>query len=98
MSTIAHPSFLLRPRRRPSPRLLAVALLPGTASALDAVPAIPAREAQGRLVDLGLLPEGAATGAWNAPTVAAVRRFQADCGLDQSGVAGTATATRLLAT
>jgi peptidoglycan hydrolase-like protein with peptidoglycan-binding domain len=97
MSTIAHPSFLLRPRRRPSPRLLAVALLPGAASAVDAVPAIDARQAQGRLVALGLLPARQATGTWNPPTAEAVRRFQADCGLEPSGVAGSATARRLLA-
>jgi peptidoglycan hydrolase-like protein with peptidoglycan-binding domain len=98
MSTIAHPSSLLRPRRRPSPpRLLAVALLPGAASAIDAVPAIGAHQAQDRLVALGLLPEHAATGTWNPSTAEAVRRFQAGCGLEPSGVAGTATAGRLLA-
>jgi peptidoglycan hydrolase-like protein with peptidoglycan-binding domain len=98
MSTIAHlPLLPLRPRRRPAPRLLAVALLPGAASAADVVPAIDAGGAQARLVDLGLLPARAATGRWNPPTVEAVRRFQADCGLDPSGVPGTATARRLLA-
>jgi murein L,D-transpeptidase YcbB/YkuD len=100
MSTIAHPHrplHLLRPRRRPAPRLIAVALLPGAASAADLVPAIAAREAQDRLVDLGLLPEAAATGTWNAPTADAVRRFQTGRGLEPSGVAGSCTAERLLA-
>jgi murein L,D-transpeptidase YcbB/YkuD len=103
MSTTALPLHHLRPRRRssprrrPTPRLLAVALLPGAASAADAVPAIGAGVAQGRLVDLGLLPADAVTGAWNPPTVDAVRRFQADRGLEPSGVAGEATARRLLA-
>jgi peptidoglycan hydrolase-like protein with peptidoglycan-binding domain len=86
-----------QPRRRPSTRLLAVALLPGAAAGADAVPAIDAGQAQARLVHLGLLPEAAATGAWNASTVDAVRRFQADRGLEPSGVAGAATAGRLLA-
>lgn len=97
MSTIAHPAHLLRPRRRPAPGLLALALLPGAASRVDAVPAIDARAAQSRLVELGLLPASAATGTWNPPTAEAGRRFQADRGLEQSGVAGTATAGRLLA-
>lgn len=97
MSTIAHPQVRPRSRRRPSPRLLAVALLPGSASAADAVPAIDARAAQARLVELGLLAPDAATGTWNATTVAAVRRFQADRGLEPSGVAGTTTAGRLRA-
>ncbi len=98
MSTVAHhPVHLVRPRRRPSARLLAVALLPGAASAVDVVPAIDARAAQARLVELGLLPVDAATGTWNAPTAEAVRRFQAQRGLEPSGVAGSATAGRLLA-
>jgi len=97
MSTIAHPVHLPRLRRRPTPRLLAVALLPGAASAVDAVPAIAAAAAQDRLVALGLLPASAATGTWNPPTAEAVRRFQAERGLDPSGVAGSATAGRLLA-
>lgn len=97
MSTIAHPLVRPRSRRRPSPRLIAVALLPGSASAADAVPAIHARAAQDRLVALGLLAPTAATGTWNATTVDAVRRFQVARGLEPSGVAGTRTAGRLLA-
>lgn len=103
MSTTAQPLFLTRPqprprrrpRRRASPRLLAVALLPGAASAVDAVPAIDARAAQDRLVALQLLPAHAATGTWNPSTADAVRRFQARSGLDPSGVAGSATVSRL---
>ncbi|MEV4419871.1 peptidoglycan-binding domain-containing protein [Patulibacter sp. NPDC049589] len=95
MSTIAQPLPALRPRRRPTPRLLAVALMPGAASAADVVPAIHAGEAQERLVDLGLLPPAAVTGAWNVATVDAVRRFQAGHGLEPSGVAGVATVQRL---
>ncbi|MDO9410689.1 peptidoglycan-binding domain-containing protein [Patulibacter sp.] len=95
MSTLAHPAHLLRPRRRPAPGLLALALLPGAASAVDAVPAIDARAAQARLVDLGLLRPSAATGTWNPSTAEAVRRFQLDRGLEPSGVAGAATARRL---
>jgi hypothetical protein len=83
-------------RGRPT-RLLAVALLPGAAAGADAVPAIDARRAQARLVALGLLPEAAATGTWNPSTLDAVRRFQADRGLEPSGVAGATTAGRLLA-
>jgi peptidoglycan hydrolase-like protein with peptidoglycan-binding domain len=103
MSTTASPLLHLRlrrpssPRRHPSPRLLAVALLPGAASAAEVVPAIDARAAQARLVDLGLLSPPAATGTWNPSTVDAVRRFQAARGLEPSGVAGTATARGLLA-
>lgn len=109
MSTTAQPLTLLRPRRRPgsasrstpgrrpSPRLLAVALVPGAASAADVVPAIDAGRAQARLVELGLLPSSKATGTWNASTVDAVRAFQAGSGLEPSGVAGTATVGRLLA-
>ena len=96
MTTVVHSLPLARPRRRPSPRFLAVALLPGAASAADAVPAIAAHRAQSRLVDLGFLPSTAATGSWNPPTVDAVRRFQVACGLEPSGVAGAATADRLL--
>lgn len=97
MTAIAHPLHLHRRRSRGSARLLAVALLPGTASSVDAVPAIPAADAQTRLVALGLLPAAAATGAWNRPTADAVRRYQAACGLEPSGVAGSVTAERLLA-
>lgn len=97
MSTIAHPLHLHRRRPRGSARLLAVALLPGAASSADAVPAIPAADAQARLVALGLLPATAATGAWNPPTVDALRRYQAACGIEPSGVAGARTAERLLA-
>lgn len=96
MTTVVHSLPLARPRRRPSPRFLAVALVPGAASAADAVPAIAAHRAQSRLVDLGLLSTAAATGSWNPPTVEAVRRFQAARGLEPSGVAGAATADRLL--
>lgn len=95
MSTFTSPLVVASPRRRRSPGLMAVALLPGSACASDVVPAVAAGDAQARLVELGLLPERAATGTWNVPTADAIRRFQADCGLDPSGVAGTITAGRL---
>ncbi|WP_210492441.1 peptidoglycan-binding domain-containing protein [Patulibacter sp. SYSU D01012] len=98
MSTIALPLHRRRSRRGPSaPRLLSVALVPGSASAVDAVPAMTARDAQARLVALGLLPPSAATGAWNPRTVEAVRRYQEASGLEPSGVAGAATARLLRA-
>jgi len=99
MSTFAHPLHLnLRRRRTHRPgRLLAVALVPGAASSAEIVPAIPAADAQARLVALGLLPASAATGAWNPSTVDAVRRYQATCGLEPSGVPGPVTVDRLLA-
>lgn len=95
--TFAHPLHLRRRRSGRPSRLLAVALVPGTASSLDAVPAIPAADAQARLVELGLLAPEAATGAWNPPTVEAVRRYQAAYGLEPSGVAGPGTADHLIA-
>lgn len=109
MSTTAQPLTLLRPRRRPgsasrptptrraTARLLAVALVPGAASAADVVPAIDAGRAQACLVGLGLLDQSAATGTWNASTVEAVRVFQTGRGLEPSGVAGAVTVGRLLA-
>lgn len=99
MSTFVQPLHLNLGRRRSrrSGRLLAVALVPGAASSAEIVPAIPAAAAQARLVELGLLPASAATGAWNPPTVDAVRRYQATCGLEPSGVAGPGTVDRLLA-
>ncbi len=97
MIAIAPPLHLHRRRSRGSRRLVAVALLPGAASQVDAVPAIAAADAQARLVALGLLSADAATGAWNPTTVDAVRRYQAGCGLEPSGVAGSVTAQRLLA-
>ncbi len=97
MSTFA-PSLPTTARwPRPSLRLLAVALLPGAASAADEVPAISAADAQDRLVALGLLPVAAATGTWNPSTADALRHYQASCGLEPSGVAGSQTARRLLA-
>jgi murein L,D-transpeptidase YcbB/YkuD len=98
MSSFAHPIHLHLRRRRPgrSGRLLAVALVPGAASSAEVVPAMRAAEAQARLVRLGLLDADAATGAWNPSTVEAVRRYQAACGIEPSGVAGPATADRLL--
>jgi peptidoglycan hydrolase-like protein with peptidoglycan-binding domain len=109
MSTTVQPLTLLHPRRRPgsasrptpgrrrTPRLLAVALVPGAAASAEVVPAIDARRAQSRLVELGLLAPAAATGRWNPPTVDAVRAFQSGRGLEPSGVAGAATVGRLLA-
>lgn len=97
MSTFVQPLHLHRRRPRGSARLLAVALLPGAASSIDAVPAITAADAQARLVQLGMLAPEAATGAWNPPTVEAVRRYQATYGLEPSGIAGPVTADRLLA-
>lgn len=97
MSTFAQPLHLHRRRPRASARLLAVALLPGAASSIDAVPAITAADAQARLVELGMLAPEAATGAWNPPTVDAVRRYQAAYGLEPNGVAGPVTVDRLLA-
>lgn len=97
MSTFAQPIHLYRRRPRASARLLAVALLPGAASSIDAVPAITAADAQARLVELGMLAPEAATGAWNPSTVEAVRRYQAAYGLEPNRVAGPVTVDRLLA-
>ena len=63
----------------------------------DGTVASAASAVAGSSIALGLLPASAATGTWNPPTADAVRRFQADRGLDPSGVAGSATAGRLFA-
>lgn len=97
MSTFVQPLHLHRRRPRKSARLLAVALLPGAASSVDAVPAITAADAQARLVQLGMLGPESATGAWNPATLEAVRRYQAAYGLEPSGIAGPITVDRLLA-
>ena len=87
-----------RPPRRFLATLAAIvasAFSPGGAAAHGA-PALQAREAQERLLALGLLPADALTGRYDRPTMDAVARFQATHGLPVDGIPDAATADALL--
>ena len=53
------------------------------------------RRLQERLIELGYLPEGSADGAYGGKTRNAVRKFQANNGLTQDGIAGRTTQTQM---
>ncbi len=82
----------LAPPRRAAP----------TASWRDALavaeaPALPAQTVQLLLVVRGLMPSGAMSGRFDRATAEAVAGFQADAGLEVTGVASRETADALLA-
>jgi murein L,D-transpeptidase YcbB/YkuD len=87
--------------RRATPRRGALSTLLGAlfdGAVADAIPALPARQVQERLVALGLLSPAAVSGRFDRPTADAVARFQARTGLPADGVPGRRTADLLLAT
>ena len=96
MSTAVLPT----PARRAAPRrgalsTLIAALFEGAVA--DAIPALPARQVQERLVVLGLLASDAVSGRFDPPTADAVARFHARVGLPVDGVPGRRTSDLLLA-
>ena len=87
-----------RPRHKLLTTLAAIvdsAFSPGGAAA-HGTPALQAREAQERLLALGLLPEDALSGRYDRRTLDAVARFQAARGLPVDGIPDAATADALL--
>jgi murein L,D-transpeptidase YcbB/YkuD len=87
-----------RPRHKFLATIAAIvdsAFSPGGAAA-HGTPALQAREAQERLLALGLLPAEALSGRYDRATMDAVARFQATHGLPVDGVPDAATADALL--
>jgi murein L,D-transpeptidase YcbB/YkuD len=92
--------LLPTPARRAASRRGALSTLIGAlfeGAVADAIPALPARQVQERLVSLDLLPADAVSGRFDRPTADAVARFQARVGLPVDGVPGRRTSDLLLA-